>query len=202
MARARRDARALGRRRHRHPREQRRTNLRKPSAEYTEAEYDALQATNLGSAFHLSARCLAALKRRRRVRDQHELGLGLDDRLDGRAVPHAQGRARHDDALPRVRVGRARRARQRGGAVVHQHAAHRAAPRRRALLRRGADARRRCGEWASRTRSPPPSPFWRCRAPPATSPARCSASTAACRSSGFDIFAVAFLWGDSFGREL
>ena len=41
------------------------TNLRKPSVDYTEAEYDALQATNLGSAFHLSARCLAALKRRR-----------------------------------------------------------------------------------------------------------------------------------------
>ena len=33
------------------------TNLRKPSTEYTEEEYDALQATNQGSAFHLSAAC-------------------------------------------------------------------------------------------------------------------------------------------------
>ena len=41
------------------------TNMRKPSVEYTEAEYDALQATNQGSAFHLSAACFEALRQRR-----------------------------------------------------------------------------------------------------------------------------------------
>jgi NADP-dependent 3-hydroxy acid dehydrogenase YdfG len=41
------------------------TNLRKPSTEYTEEEYDALQATNQGSAFHLSAACFEALRRKK-----------------------------------------------------------------------------------------------------------------------------------------
>jgi len=41
------------------------TNLRKPSTEYTDAEYDALQATNQGSAFHLSAACFEALRRKK-----------------------------------------------------------------------------------------------------------------------------------------
>ena len=41
------------------------TNLRKPSEEYTEAEYDMLQATNQASAFHLSRACLPALLRRK-----------------------------------------------------------------------------------------------------------------------------------------
>lgn len=38
------------------------TNLRKPSTEYTDAEYDMLHATNQASAFHLSRRCHGMLK--------------------------------------------------------------------------------------------------------------------------------------------
>ncbi|KAL1515782.1 hypothetical protein AB1Y20_002398 [Prymnesium parvum] len=41
------------------------TNIRKASEEYTEAEYDLLQATNQGAAFHLSRACLPYLSRRR-----------------------------------------------------------------------------------------------------------------------------------------
>ena len=40
------------------------TNLRKPSEQYTDDEYDALCATNQGSAFHLSRMCYDALRRR------------------------------------------------------------------------------------------------------------------------------------------
>ena len=38
------------------------TNLRKPSTEYTDAEYEMLHATNQASAFHLSRRCHPMLK--------------------------------------------------------------------------------------------------------------------------------------------
>jgi len=38
------------------------TNLRKPSTEYTDEEYEMLHATNQASAFHLSRRCHAMLK--------------------------------------------------------------------------------------------------------------------------------------------
>ena len=41
------------------------TNLRKPSTEYTDDEYEMLHATNQASAFHLSRGCHAALKRTR-----------------------------------------------------------------------------------------------------------------------------------------
>jgi len=41
------------------------TNLRKPSVEYTDEEYEMLHATNQASAFHLSRRCHSALKRAR-----------------------------------------------------------------------------------------------------------------------------------------
>lgn len=41
------------------------TNLRKPSEQYSEEEYDWLQATNQASAFHLSCACLPALLRRK-----------------------------------------------------------------------------------------------------------------------------------------
>jgi len=39
------------------------TNLRKPSVEYTDEEYDMLQATNQASAFHLSRQCYKLLKK-------------------------------------------------------------------------------------------------------------------------------------------
>ena len=39
------------------------TNLRKPSADYSDEEYEMLHATNQASAFHLSRRCHAALKK-------------------------------------------------------------------------------------------------------------------------------------------
>lgn len=41
------------------------TNLRKPSTEYTDEEYDFLQRTNQASAFHVSRRCHGALKKRK-----------------------------------------------------------------------------------------------------------------------------------------
>jgi len=41
------------------------TNLRKASVDYTDSEYEMLQATNQASAFHLSRGCHSALKRRR-----------------------------------------------------------------------------------------------------------------------------------------
>jgi len=41
------------------------TNLRRPSADYTDEEYEMLHATNQASAFHLSRRCHGALKRAR-----------------------------------------------------------------------------------------------------------------------------------------
>lgn len=39
------------------------TNLRKPSVEYTDEEYEMLHATNQASAFHLSRACFDALRR-------------------------------------------------------------------------------------------------------------------------------------------
>ena len=39
------------------------TNLRKASTEYTDDEYDMLQATNQASAFHVSRRCHGLLKK-------------------------------------------------------------------------------------------------------------------------------------------
>ena len=39
------------------------TNVRKPSEEFTSAEYEKLHATNQASAFHLSCMCLEQLKR-------------------------------------------------------------------------------------------------------------------------------------------
>lgn len=143
------------------------TNLRKPSTEYTEEEYDFLQATNQGSAFHLSRACFDALRRRRGcvINVSSVSGSTVDNtgavyhmtkaslehmtrcEASDPPAPSADSPARSQPPgatgpvcspqLPRVRVGPVRRARQRGRAVVRAHAAHGAAAGRAVLPRRG-----------------------------------------------------------------
>ena len=182
------------------------TNIRKPSVDYSPDEFNDLMSTNAASALHLSTACQPNLVRARgsvvqisSVSGSHNDHTGVlyhmskvhEPPPSPRAPPstchrarpvHVSGGNRAHDAVPRRRVGPARRARQRGRAVVracaqratcHLTAAVHVSPRRHGHSRpRGRCARRslsrssltttstarwsrrrRCAASASRTRS-------------------------------------------------